>query len=148
MLLFLSRKALKRLSDITIDVFWEFDKILPDFDDNKGTSCVLIQTIKGKSYFDRLNINTIEVKYNTVLQGNPSLEKSTILNKKKKETFFKSLLLLSLNDNIEKQTQIPIYKRIINKIRRTINTVKQRLILMIKDTNNNKGTTKISYYNI
>lgn len=117
-------KPLKGCSDITIGDFWGIDKILPDFDDDKGSSCVLIQTIKGKNYFNHLKIKAIEVKYNTILQGNPSLEKSTILNKKKKEAFFKSLLFLSLKDNIEKQIQVPIYKKITNKLRRIINVIK------------------------
>lgn len=41
----------ERVSDITIGDFWGIDKIVPDFDDNKGVSMVLINTDKGKLIF-------------------------------------------------------------------------------------------------
>lgn len=41
-----------RCSDITIADFWGIEKAAPDFDDNKGTSFVIINTSKGRSLFD------------------------------------------------------------------------------------------------
>ena len=117
-------KPLKGCSYITIGDFWGIEKILPDFDDDKGSSCVIIQTIKGINYFDHLKIKTVEVKYNTILQGNPSLEKSTFLNKRKKETFFRSISKLSLKDNIEKQIRPSLYQKTINKLRKTKRRIK------------------------
>ena len=42
----------ERVSDITIADFWGIERALPEFDDNKGTSFVIISTSKGKTLFD------------------------------------------------------------------------------------------------
>ncbi|MDK2937285.1 MAG: hypothetical protein PWP62_2293 [Eubacteriaceae bacterium] len=38
----------RRPSDITIADFWGIEDCMPDFDDNKGTSLILVNTVKGK----------------------------------------------------------------------------------------------------
>ena len=43
-------------SDITIADYWGIDKLMPDFDDDRGVSLVLINTVKGKAILDNLNI--------------------------------------------------------------------------------------------
>lgn len=42
----------KRSSDITIADFWGIEKTMPDFDDNKGVSLIIVNTPKGKGVFD------------------------------------------------------------------------------------------------
>lgn len=44
---------LNRPSDITIGDFWGIEKSIPDIDDNKGVSLVLLNTSKGKSVFEK-----------------------------------------------------------------------------------------------
>jgi len=44
---------LRRPSDITIGDFWGLDKVMPEFNDNKGVSLVLINTAKGKRIFNK-----------------------------------------------------------------------------------------------
>lgn len=41
-----------RYSDITIADFWGIENVAPEFDDNKGTSFVIINTSKGRSLFN------------------------------------------------------------------------------------------------
>ncbi len=43
-----------RPSDITIADFWGIERSMPDFDDNKGVSLVLINSPKGKNLFGNL----------------------------------------------------------------------------------------------
>ena len=43
-----------RLSDITLGDFWGIDRVMPDYDDNKGISLVLINSHKGKILFDHV----------------------------------------------------------------------------------------------
>lgn len=43
----------RRPSDITIGDFWGIEQCMPDFDDDKGVSFVLINTEKGRRLFDR-----------------------------------------------------------------------------------------------
>ncbi len=45
---------LHRPSDITIADFWGIERSMPDFDDNKGVSLVLINSPKGKNLFGNL----------------------------------------------------------------------------------------------
>lgn len=48
---------LHRPSDITIADFWGIEKFIPDFDDNRGISLVLVNTFKGKELFDSIKID-------------------------------------------------------------------------------------------
>lgn len=45
---------LNRPSDLTIADFWGIEKVMPDFDDNKGVSMVLINSPKGQMLFDNI----------------------------------------------------------------------------------------------
>ena len=46
---------LHRPSDITIADFWGIEKSVPDFDDNKGVSLVLVNSTKGMGLFQRIS---------------------------------------------------------------------------------------------
>lgn len=48
-----------RPSDITIADFWGIEKCMPNFDDNKGVSLVLINTSKGQKLFESVKENLI-----------------------------------------------------------------------------------------
>ena len=44
--------SISRVGDITLGDFWGIEKVLPEIDDNKGISAVLINTEKGEKLFD------------------------------------------------------------------------------------------------
>jgi len=46
-----------RPSDITMADFWGIEKCMPDFDDNKGVSLLLVNTPKGQQVFDAIKNN-------------------------------------------------------------------------------------------
>ena len=73
-------KGKKVLSDISLGDFWGIEKVLPNFSDNKGASAVIINTDKGVEFFDEIKSETVlqSVSYNSVLAGNPALEKSCV----------------------------------------------------------------------
>lgn len=52
-----------RVSDITIGDFWGVDKLLPEMEDNIGTSLVITSTTKGKEIFDKVKN---EIKYSEI----------------------------------------------------------------------------------
>lgn len=56
---------LKRPSDITIADFWGIERCLPEFDDNKGVSLVLINSPKGQRLFEDIKENLICRESNT-----------------------------------------------------------------------------------
>jgi coenzyme F420-reducing hydrogenase beta subunit len=75
---------LQRPSDITIADFWGYEKVNIDFNaDNKGISLVLINTSKGKSWFDviKKDINYIESDTSNCLQ--PNLQHPTVMHYKR-----------------------------------------------------------------
>lgn len=80
-------KSGKSGSDITIADFWGINRYLPDLDDDRGTSLVLINTDRGMAYFEQVqrNVKYTETAYEQALAGNPSIEHSI------KETKYVSL---------------------------------------------------------
>lgn len=56
-------KSCKSQSDITIADYWGIDKLHPEMDDDKGTSMVFINTIKGETYFDFSQVKYLETTY-------------------------------------------------------------------------------------
>ncbi len=46
--------SFSRPSDITIADFWGIEKIMPEFDDNKGVSLILVNTQKGNIVFNEI----------------------------------------------------------------------------------------------
>lgn len=58
-------KCLDRSGNITIADCWGIDSVMPDFDDNKGVSLVLINDDKGKKLFqsvsDKLEIHRVDI---------------------------------------------------------------------------------------
>lgn len=105
----------KSQSDITLGDFWGVQHILPNFDDDKGVSLVLINTEKGKLLFDNTNTNNIEVSYANVLQHNRAIEDSAI-RPPNREKFWKLYQEIGLKKAIQSETKIPLVKRIKNDI--------------------------------
>lgn len=73
----------KRPSDITIADFWGWEKTNPEFNkDDKGVSLLLINTEKGKCFFDIIkdNLNVFNVELKNCLQTN--LKNPSVLNNK------------------------------------------------------------------
>lgn len=111
-------KSMKSGSDLTIGDFWGIHQTLPNWDDDRGTSCVLIQTGKGKKYFEQAKLKYLEVAYSTIKDGNPALEHSPVINAHKRTAFFKSFPVLPLKQNVNKLLQVSILTRIIRKLRK------------------------------
>lgn len=70
-------KSLKSGSDITIGDFWGIQNVFPDFDDDKGTSALIINTQKGQEIINQLYINKIKCPFDSIKQYNSALYKSS-----------------------------------------------------------------------
>ena len=55
-----------RPSDITIADFWGIEKSMPDFEDNKGVSLVLVNSSKGKELFEKISQTLYFEESNTI----------------------------------------------------------------------------------
>lgn len=53
-----------RCSDITLGDYWKVSKFHPEMDDNKGTSLVILNTVKGRNLFDKCKERTSFVESN------------------------------------------------------------------------------------
>lgn len=75
-------RSLKRNADLTLGDFWAIEKYVPEYDDNKGTSFVLVNTSKGYKYMHKIermdmvkmniDLEDYATKYNWCLHKNPT----------------------------------------------------------------------------
>lgn len=79
----------KRLSDITLADFWGVNKILPEWDDNKGTSLVLINSKKGEEIYQKISekLKSKEVTMENALMSNPAIMYSPKIHKNREKFF-------------------------------------------------------------
>jgi coenzyme F420-reducing hydrogenase beta subunit len=108
-------KSLKSGSDITIADYWGIQNVLPEFDDDKGISLVMINTEKGKNFYKLLNKNDCETTYAEAFVGNSSIEKSEPLSAKR-DVFFRKYLNEPIIQLINRLTADSLQVRIKKKI--------------------------------
>ena len=113
-------KKYNRISDITLADFWGINNILPEIDDNKGISLVIINSEKGKKILEKINKNIVirKVELNEAIKYNPSMTKSSNKNSNR-ENFFKDL------ENINFEKLCKKYLRKNNYFRKIIRKVKK-----------------------
>ena len=125
-------KGFPRIADITIADYWgcENSGITKLKDKDLGLSLVMINTNKGKQYFEQVKkkINYEETPLSSVLPGNMALINSVQQEKADRTQFYTDLESMSLreaidrqyncpqNDEIRKPSNISIVKRIRNKL--------------------------------
>ena len=98
-------KKKNRESDITLADFWGIENILPEMDDNKGTSLVLVHSEKGQKLFKDISPKMIykQVDFDEAINYNPSMLKSVKADSKRKK-FFDNLDKLPFDKLVEKYT--------------------------------------------
>lgn len=96
-------KTLHRQSDITLADFWGIQNLLPKMDDDKGTSLLLINSLKGKAMFDSIKdcILAQMVDINRAIRDNSVAIKSVEQNSKR-EKFFDELDWISFDRLVKK----------------------------------------------
>lgn len=120
-------KALERDSDLTIGDAWGIDKIMPELDDDKGTSVILVHTEKG-----HILLNSITEKL-VIKQGNvdellpPSADsrKSVIVHPKRSKFFSELNNGKSCNELLYLTDQ---YNGFLSKTKKSIKNKLKRLI--------------------
>lgn len=78
-----------KLSDLTIGDFWGIEDILPEMNDNKGVSLVIIRTEKGKQLFTNIQNYTSfrSVTYEEAIRSNP-FEHTSVSKPPERNSFF------------------------------------------------------------
>lgn len=117
-----SFKKKNRISDITLADFWGIENILPEMDDNKGTSLVIVNSKKGQELFNEIKEKTIckEADLDEAIKYNQSMISSANMDKNR-EKFFENLDKIEFDKLVKKYTYRPnIIKKVAGKIKRII----------------------------
>lgn len=97
-------KGYPRISDITLADLWGVEKIKGIEDKNLGTSLVMINSEKGKEFFERVKakIRCEQVPFDDATQGNPALTTPCPPPSVNREDFFKDIDTMSFLDACNK----------------------------------------------
>lgn len=98
-------RGFPRISDISLADFWGIEKHAKDMDKNLGTSLILVNSIKGQKWFNKVKerMNFVELPYENALAGNPALVTSRVLNPTiDRKVFFNDVDKLSFGELAEK----------------------------------------------
>ncbi len=118
-------KTLNRNSDITLADFWGIEYVVPDMNDDKGTSLIMVNSSKGQRLFRRIVGNIIykEVALEQALVFNSAAYKSVSYNKKR-ERFFGNLSQKNFKKNVEIYTKTDLWLKIARKIKQILKNVR------------------------
>lgn len=108
-----------RIADITLGDYWGIQTIHPAFDDDKGTSLVLLNSSKGIQAWNDIQsqITAIETDLETAIRFNPSVHKSCQPDKNRTK-FFAELETKPFHELVEKYCKKPsIVQRVWNKFK-------------------------------
>lgn len=111
-------KDLKSGSDVTLSDCWGNLKKNNIYDDDKGLSAVIVNSVKGKSFLDKIILNKKSLTFEFIQKNNPSVSNSTI------EPYCSKTFWILFKEHGVKSIDIVRYKlkkniffRIYNKIR-------------------------------
>lgn len=107
-------KSFKSGSDITIGDFWGVQYVMPEIDDDKGVSVVMVNTSDGENYLRMTGLDIRVIGYESVLHYNPSIERSVGLTKKRR--CFYSDASQTLEKRIDKLCRVTVLTRIKRRV--------------------------------
>lgn len=111
-------KGIPRKADITFADFWGIEK---ELDDDKGTSMLLVNSDKGRIYFEKVKENMVVHKkdFETILGGNPMFSTSAVVPAKGHD-FLVDLDNMSFSEAIKKYTRVPLWRKATRKTKHLI----------------------------
>ncbi len=122
-----------RCTDITIADFWGIERTEPDFDDNKGVSLVLINSLKGSDLFEKVRgvLEIRQSKASDCLQGNLQVPAPI---PKDRDTFWKDFHTKGYGFIVKKYCRYNLFTRFkqysVHKIKGIKSTVNDKKDLM------------------
>lgn len=114
-------KDINRISDITLGDCWGIKNSMPDMDDDKGTSVVLVHSNKGQSLFDAIKgrlvakAGEVDVLLPPTSDSRQSVEKHPNTN-----IFWKAFLKGNDMAKLISLTRVSFIQRVIRKVKRYI----------------------------
>lgn len=117
-------KSLKSGSDITLGDYWGVERSHKKFNDNRGTSLVICNTVKGLDAMQGIDILAKECSYVEAIKSNPAATRSTTLPPSR-EKFFEAIdtdMQLALKEQLAQR----LHTRIIRSLKIAFYTVLKR----------------------
>lgn len=117
-------KTLHRESDITLADFWGIHNILPEMDDDKGTSLIFVNSVNGQSMLEKIKhrISYKEVEINQVVAYNSAVIKSAGYNQRR-GGFFEELHEASFDKLVKKYCSDSVLVKIKRKIKSILHII-------------------------
>ena len=119
-----------RKADFTIGDLWGIERILPEFNDNKGISLLTVNTEKAEKIFDKIKdmLDYKEVNLKEAFRYN---HHSNLSKNKHRDKFFLDISNGKINENniikyLQKYTKKSIYRKVLNKAKRILRRVLKR----------------------
>lgn len=107
-------------SDITIADYWGIHILMPDFDDNKGVGLVLVNTAKGKAYFNSLSIESRPSSLEDAKRFNGGFKES-ITPHPKREKFYSMIANgCSVTSAVNQCLKMTFLRKLANRTKRII----------------------------
>lgn len=115
-------KACRCGSDITLGDFWGIGKVVPELDDDRGVSIVLINTFKGKGVINSLPFSYKEVNCEDAIKGNPCISIATPENRWRSEFMakYKGNCRFDTISTIVKKMRPSLFERCLRKIKKIV----------------------------
>lgn len=109
-------------SDIVLGDYWAVEKLHNEFSDDKGTSLVFVNTIKGKKVFDEIScyLKYKKTDFKYAVENNCAVSKSVKMNNNREKFFNMIFRGKGVRYSIKKCTTSPLVIRILKKIKRKI----------------------------
>lgn len=126
-------------SDLTIADFGGINNVNPEFDDDKGVGLVLVNTQKGKVYFDKLGMVVHKSSLEIAQKHNGGFKEHTKAHPKRSLFFAMISKGKTIKDTVDICLQIPFSSKILN-------TTKRLLKKMVKKVLSKTGTTSIKVF--
>jgi len=126
-------KSLYRQGDITLGDFWGIENILPELDDNKGVSLVLVNSNNGKDMLKKIKSEILCYKVNLgdVVRYNSSIIKPVVYNSKRR-VFFEELGVIKFDKLVKKHCSDNTFLMIKKKTKYLLRGILSRLELLFK----------------
>ena len=116
-------------SDLSLADYWGVQNIHPEFDDDRGISLVIANTVKGNNILRKISdkIDIIETDLQYAITHNKCIIKSVNYNPKR-ENFFKEFNGNNLECIVDKYTKITLVTKLKWKVNGALKRVKKILI--------------------
>lgn len=117
-----SFKLQNKIADITLGDFWGIENVLPEWDDDKGVSAIIVNNEKGKKMLEAISskLKLRDVEINDIIKYNPMLVKASDLNKNR-EKFFADLDKKDFDELASKYLKKPsVLRKIASRIKRSL----------------------------